>query len=688
MTAREFLARLDHVRTVRGGWQARCPAHEDENPSLSISGRDGRVLLNCFAGCQTSAILSALGLTMADLFTEPRSNGRGGARREAKSDGRGPCVATYVYTNTDGRPVARKLRFEPGADGRPKDFSWQRAESGKWVDGLGGLKTPLYRLTEIKTSDSVVLTEGEKDADAGAAIGLPCTTSGGVNSWREDHVESLLGKRVVIVADADEPGRAHAQKVAASLHAHDVSVRVVELPSAKDLAAWIERGGTEEKFWQLVESAPEWNPASGAEILDSVMRFIRRFVSVTEPQARAVTLWIVHTHAFEAADCTPYLAINSAEKRSGKTRQLEVARLLVSKPWFTGRVTAAVLIRKIDAEHSTLLLDESDSAFGSDREYSEALRGILNSGYRRGGVASCCVGQGANITYKDFSTFCAKMIGGIGSLPDTVADRSIPIKLKRARRGTVERFREREVGREVGELRAKIAAWAQTNLAALRDARPEIPRELSDRQADVCEPLLSIADLAGGDWPTAARAALEELCVGAQIADDSIGVRLLADVRRVFYPVNDDGNPLPETERIASEDLAESLGAMEDRLWPEWRDGKAITKNELARLLSRFDISPKPVRLADGRRLRGYEREQFRESWAAYLPPDAPVPPSLKRDTVTTRMNTGENGDFQSVTAEPRHASENAVSPNKNAPCHGVTVPSRGDGRVISGVME
>ena len=120
-------------------------------------------------------------------------------------------------------------------------------------------------------------------------------------------------------------------------------------------------------------------------VLEDVRKFISRFVVLSEAQAAAVTLWILHTHALDAADTTPYLSITSAEKRSGKTRLLEVLDLLVPKPWFTGRTTAAALSRKIDALTPTLLLDESDAAFRSGSEYAETLRGILNSGFRRSG---------------------------------------------------------------------------------------------------------------------------------------------------------------------------------------------------------------------------------------------------------------------------------------------------------------
>ena len=181
-----------------------------------------------------------------------------------------------------------------------------------------------------------------------------------------------------------------------------------------------------------------------AGVLDDVARYIRRYVVLSDTQARACTLWVAHCHAFAAAETTPYLNVTSAVKQFGKTRLLEVLEPIVPSPWLTGRVSAAVLIRKVDSETPTLLLDESDATFTHRSEHGEALRSILNSGYRRYGVSSLCVVQGAGLTYRDFSTFCPKAIAGIGALPDTLTDRSIPIALKRrAPDGSVERFRLR-----------------------------------------------------------------------------------------------------------------------------------------------------------------------------------------------------------------------------------------------------
>ena len=388
---------------------------------------------------------------------------------------------------------------------------------------------------------------------------------------------------------------------------------------------------------------------TGAEILDRILGYLKRFVSLSPEQGCVVALWVVHTHSIDAADFTPYLAINSPEKQSGKTRLLEVLRLLVREEWFTGHVTAAVLVRKIDAKTPTLLLDESDAAFSGDQTYTEALRGVLNTGYECGGRYSMCIGQAATITYQDFKTFCPKAIAGIGRLPDTVEDRSISIRLKRAPRGTVERFRKRDAGRQVQEHIAQIVAWCQAHIEDLRNARPTIPSALSDRQADVCEPLLAIADAVGGVWPNTARRALLNLCVGAQANDGSDGVRLLRDIRTVFTE--------KRIGELASADLCKSLSLIETSLWGEWSNGQCISPRGLALLLTPFDIYPSP--LSSGQ-LRGYRLSQFQEAFSLYIPVQS-VNPS------NPQYPCGYDADFKVSNGSPVDTLENAVSANNDA---------------------
>jgi hypothetical protein len=657
MNISQILGQLANVRKSGGAWTARCPAHEDKRNSLSITeGGDGRILVKCFANCTFEEICSAKGWKSSDLFAKSNSNGS----QTRKSSPR--IVAEYDYRDEHGELLYQNIRYQP------KDFRVRRPDgNGGWIWNLDGVRRVLYRLPEVIAASDVLFVEGEKDADTGKALGITSTTSGAVGSWREEFEEPLRGKRITIIPDADTPGRKHALRIAASFAGKVESVKVLELPGAKDLSAWLERGGTRDALLELIHAAPEWTTRSvdTAPILDDLFAFVRRFVSVSLSQARVVALWIAHTHAIDAADATPYLAITSAEKQCGKTRLLEVGELLVANPWLTGKVSAAVLIRKIDSEQPTLLLDESDAAFAGEKEYAEALRGVLNTGHRRGGKASCCVGQGTAITFKDFSTFSPKAIAGIGNLPDTIADRSIPIRLKRAARCEhVERFRRRDVEAEALGLRGRLEAWSAVTVENLRTARPVLPDALTDRQQDGAEPLLAIADLAGGEWPETARLALIELCGDAQTDDQSIGVRLLADIRGIFQ--GRDGDRIPSVE------LATALAEIETSPWGEWgKAGKPLSAPKLARLLGRFAIVPHSVRVGD-RTPKGYTLDDFQDAFERYLPStDTPSSPSSPIQCATTQQaHTDANfSDFENRNTVSRLWHEKPEIANKTEAC-------------------
>jgi hypothetical protein len=381
-----------------------------------------------------------------------------------------------------------------------------------------------------------------------------------------------------------------------------------------------------------------------AELLESLAAYVRRYVVLSDEQALLLALWTVHTHALDAADTTPYVNIKSAEKRSGKTRLLEVLSLVVARPWLTGRVTAAVLVRKTSAEQPSLLLDESDAAFRADREYAEALRGILNTGFRRGGVASLCVGQGANLTYKDFPVFCPKAIAGIGKLPDTVADRSIPIELRRRRAAEkVDRFRFRKAEATALPLQRGAAAWAAAHLENLKGREPDLPEELDDRAQDIIEPLLTIADTVGGEWPEKARRAALILLTGEEREDsESLGVRLLHDVRDIFDE--------EKAERLSTSTILEKLHDADEAPWGSLR-GEPLDARSLARLLKPYGIRPKQIREGEQTH-KGYKREDFEDAWSRYLG-DAHTDPCHTPPVIRNSETDYSN---------PAHRAENGVS--------------------------
>jgi hypothetical protein len=395
-----------------------------------------------------------------------------------------------------------------------------------------------------------------------------------------------------------------------------------------------------------------------AALLDDVRVVIRRYVVLTDAQADAVALWIAHTHALDAFDVTPYLSVTSPEKRSGKTRLLEVLKRLVARPWMTARTSPAAIYRKVDAESPTLLLDESDAAFKSGDEYSETLRGILNSGFERGGSTTVCVGQGKDISYKEFSTFGAKAIAGIGRLPDTIQDRSIKIAMKRQAPGEkADKLRRRAIEAVTAPLREQMAQWALVAVATLANAEPAIPDELDDRAGDAWEPLVGIADLAGGDWPERARSAALALSVGDGREDNSINVRLLGDIRQVFVEKG--------TDRIAIADLVAELVAIEDAPWADLKD-KPLNPRGLGWRLRQFGVKAKTIRFAgDDGVVRGYHLDWFNDAFARYLPP--PEQPTQTDTTVTSDTNECDAFDrcngFESVTsAKPTHENRNDVT--------------------------
>lgn len=399
---------------------------------------------------------------------------------------------------------------------------------------------------------------------------------------------------------------------------------------------------------RLFEGLDKTGPVPPYEIFREVYEFVRRFVQLGYHEATAVTLWVMMTHVFEQFECVPYLWITSAEKQSGKTTLLEVLDFIVARPWLTGRTTAAVLTRKIDKEHPSLLFDESDATFRGDKEFAETLRGILNSGYRRSGKTSVCVMKGKSIEYADLSTFCPKAIAGIGDIPDTVVDRSVPIRLTRKlSTESVEKFRHKRVQPQASVIRERLEAWGRAFEAA--DNEPAGLDDLPDRAADICEPLLVIAEACGPEVAASAHEGLVVLC-GRQREDESRGIRILSDIRSVFADDN--------TDRISSEVLASRLAAIEESPWGPSRFNKPFDPRALAKMLKPFGIKPQTIRLDDSTP-RGYHRSDFADAWARYLPSPEKAQQAqqaqqaFKIEVFSTLVNATQAPQEQQLLSEP-----------------------------------
>jgi len=370
---------------------------------------------------------------------------------------------------------------------------------------------------------------------------------------------------------------------------------------------------------KTVEHHPHTNvPIDGAALLDQVHAFIGRFVAYPSEYAHdAHTLWIAHTHAMDAWESTPRLAALSEEPASGKTRVLEVTEPLVPRPVEAVNVSPAYLFRKVGSEEGrpTILYDEIDTVFGPKAKENEEIRGLLNAGHRKGAVAGRCVVIGKQVKTEEIPAYCAVALAGLRDLPDTIMTRAVVLRMRRrAPDEQVEAWRRRIHVLEGEEIKEQLALWAEGTLGSVIDTWPEMPNGVTDRDADVWEALIAVADVAGGTWPERARKAAVTLVREAKESSPSLGVRLLSDIRNVFG----------DAEKLATDTILKKLHQIDEAPWGDMR-GKPLGDIQLAKRLKGYDIKPKLVRIgADVS--RGYAREDFYDAWKRYLPPLADKP--------------------------------------------------------------
>jgi len=420
-------------------------------------------------------------------------------------------------------------------------------------------------------------------------------------------------------------------------------------------ARWLEANGP-----RPAPSTPEERERFNAELeidkLDTLADLLAAIHHVwtdyvifpTEHEPVALTLWVAHTYVIGKAECTPYLWVTSAEYESGKTRLLEVAKEVAREPLMASSISAAALFRVIEDREPTLLLDEADAVFSTkaSTETAEALRQILNAGYRRGNPAIRVSGQGKNMKVETFSTFSPKAIAGLKTLPRTLSSRCIEIRLDRKKPGeTVRPFRIRQVRKQVEWLVIRLEEWSSGVHLPLEPKTT--PTGLGDRALDMWEPLFCIAEAAGGEWPARARQAATALA-HIDVEDESLNVLVLAHLRDLF-----DGHHHLHTETILKD-----LHALDEAPWKDYYR-RELTARDLAKLLQPFKVTSKMVRVGE-RSAKGYERDQLADAFTRYLPPPkngsqgsqgsqtAPVLTGIVNDVndVNLISGTGEEDDF------------------------------------------
>ena len=384
-----------------------------------------------------------------------------------------------------------------------------------------------------------------------------------------------------------------------------------------------------------VENWSSEEPDNGAAILDELCGVLTRYVAFSDHHtAAAVTLWIACTHALPAFECAPRLVLTSPEKRCGKSRALEIIKGTCHHPLASVGASAASIYRSLGGDHPpTVILDEADTVFGSRRvaEQNEDLRCVLNAGHQRGQNILRC--DGPQNTPTQFPAFAMAALAGIGSMPDTITDRAVNVTMRRRRPDEqVASFRSRRDGPVLVDVHDRVAAWCTGHLDELTDAEPVMPVE--DRAADTWEPLIAVADAAGGHWPETARAACLALVNAANAADEdrSSRIKLLADIRDIFAA--------KDTTFIATADLIFLLECNEESPWGD----NDLTPRKLADRLKDFGI--RPTRDATGTQ-RGYRLGDFTDVFSRYLsqkPSEASeTSPEHGEPTDTSESSDGSN---------------------------------------------
>ncbi|MGH3264262.1 MAG: DUF3631 domain-containing protein [Trebonia sp.] len=353
----------------------------------------------------------------------------------------------------------------------------------------------------------------------------------------------------------------------------------------------------------------------GSELLDDIRTFLARFV--VYPSAHeliAHVLWIVHTWLMSAWDSTPRIAFLSPEPGSGKSRALEVTEPLVPRPVHAVNTTPAYLFRKVSDPDGppTILYDEIDTVFGPKAKDNEDIRGMLNAGHRSGAMAGRCVVRGKIVETEELPAYCAVALAGLNDLPDTIMTRSVVVRMRRrAPSEPVEPWRLRVNGPDAERLRNRLAQWAESVADGLTgDFWPDMPDGIADRDADVWEALLAVADLAGGHWPESSRAAAVALVADSRRHAPSIGVLLLQDIKTVFD--KRDRDVLPTDQLIAG------LVELPEAPWPSIRRGEPLDPRSLAQRLRKYGIGSKDRRIGDAV-IKGDSRTQFTDAWSRYL---------------------------------------------------------------------
>lgn len=289
ITANTLTEAIDYAK-AGSQCMTRCPAHDDNDASLHVSpGTKQPVVMMCHANCQTPDILTAGNIDLQMLMSPRDPNDYG---RNADADmwtpikdeaGRSiPPSHIYKYTDADGNTLYEVLRIlKPNGKKTFVQRQPDKDKPGRYKWNLNGAERVLYHLPEVlravQNGETIFVVEGEKDVESWRRRGFVATCGAmGAGKWEPEYTKALAASNVVVIADADAPGRAHAQLVKEQLDEVGCVVAIWEaMTGCKDSTDHFDAGGTVETFLETVPSLVEGKESFGMDILDAIEREIK-----------------------------------------------------------------------------------------------------------------------------------------------------------------------------------------------------------------------------------------------------------------------------------------------------------------------------------------------------------------------------------------------------------------------------
>jgi hypothetical protein len=352
----------------------------------------------------------------------------------------------------------------------------------------------------------------------------------------------------------------------------------------------------------------------GAVILDQCRSFIGRFCAMPSQAALDLaTLWVAHTHAVDqndrlAFDTSPRLMFSSEGPGSGKSRALELVQLLSHNGQLVIDPTAPSFAQLASEQRATILVDEMDVLIGRGSGKAD-LRSLFNASYKKKTAIWSRAGKPA------VPIFAAVGFAGMGatfrSAPVLSALRSRTLVVEMVPGMPPESYRPRVHDPLADALRAELGKWVGRNTSRIIESLPDMPEDLTaGRAAELAEPLIMLAEIAGGHWPETARNAVQEVMLGRSAEPDALPLssQLLADIAAVFG----------DAEQIGTVDLVEALCALPERPWATVWPSAVSAPKDLAGMLEPLGVTPTRIRV-DGVQVRGYLRSAFVPLWGEEL---------------------------------------------------------------------